>query len=179
VGGEAPAGAAWRVGVNSSQVNFYLAGSDQADLLAYLARFEPFVLLDSDAQHGAPRLLESADDFSNKSLKILLARPDDVRSVEIIKHKNVEYIDVQSSPVIEFDRCYNADNKLGRGRFYFVLRSYKRGELVTKEQSFIDWAKKTVARTRRALSKGPKFFFFYFGKEALRLKESGAEPLVL
>jgi hypothetical protein len=74
--------------------------------------------------------------------------------------------------VVAFSRCYQDDQLIRRGRFYFVKSYFDARALVDKDDGFLKWGNSLMTRARRMLSKDPNSFEYY-GPEALRLKDMG------
>jgi hypothetical protein len=160
----------------SRQVNFFLTPADQAALMAQFAGVGEFALIDGIAPDRRPQLRSTAENrqMGVERLTIYLVRPQDVDAVVLndVKGQPYRVVDVMRSPVIEFDRCYQAGNLLRRGRLYFVTGYYDEQTLAKKDHAFVDWADAFLKKARRSLKKDQ---FFHFGAEALKLKEAGAE----
>jgi hypothetical protein len=164
--------------MNSKQVNFFLTQVDQANLLNQFRAKRDFVVVRSRAQDGHLSLLDSAEvkEMGIEALQVHLARPVDLEAIQLNLVPNQPYmtINVLKSPVIEFDRCYQADGILRRGRLYFVTAYYSAGTLIRKEEAFLNWASDLLTLTRRNLTKEPGSSF-YLGADAFRAKESGTK----
>jgi len=167
--------------MRSRQINFYLTAADEVELLRQFGRRGEYAILASNARGRRPELLERAE-IGNTGAdrpQIFLAQTHDVEAV-ILEEANADlyYVDVVRSPVVEFDRCSQTKDKLGRGRLYFVASYFDQRGVVTKDRSFVEWATRLIKITRRTLKKDTASFF-YFGAEALRLKEAGVELSLL
>jgi hypothetical protein len=164
--------------MRSRQINFFLTAADQAALLKYLDTRVEFVVIESVAEGDRLQRLETAEVkiMGVDRLKVCLVRPNDIGAVQLTALKNQPYkpVDVLRSPVVEFVRCHHADNILRRGRLYFVTAYFDRRTLVRKDDAFLKWAGTLIAAARRKLMKDSASLF-YFGEEALRLKETGTE----
>ena len=167
--------------MRSRQINFYLTAADEAELVRRFARRGEYAVLASNAQGRRPELLESAESGKTPAdrMQIFLAQTHDVEAVILKKaREDLWYIDVLRSPVVEFDRCRQTKQKLGRGRLYFVTSYFDEQVVVSKDRSFVEWATGFIKIARRTLKKDPASFF-YFGEEAFRLKEAGVELSLL
>jgi hypothetical protein len=168
--------------MQSKQVNFFLTVDDQDDLInAFRARVGEFVIIDSIAEGGRLRLLQTAEikRMGAERLKVYLARPNDVALVRLnhLQHHPHETVDIVRSPIVEFDRCYHRDHQLRRGRLYMVGAYYDDDVLLKKDDGFLKWANALITTARRRLTKGPESFF-YFGRNALELKRSASARFV-
>jgi hypothetical protein len=163
--------------MRSRQINFYLAGADQARLEAAMRRVGDFLVLDSIVESAEPRILESTEieRMGEERLTVFLVRPVDLRAVKLntLRDGMPKTIDDLRSPVVQFARCYWDEKELGRGRLYAVTAYCDREGLVHKDTGFTKWAAALMAVARRNLTKDP-VSFFYFGQEALSLKASGS-----
>ncbi len=163
--------------MRSRQINFYLTAADEAELVRHFGRQGEYAILASNAKDCHPELREIAEIGKTESdrLQVFLAQAHDVEAVILRPaRKDLWYIDVERSPVVEFDRCIQTKDKLGRGRLYFVTGYFDQQVVVSKDRSFVEWANGFIKIARRTLKKDPASFF-YFGEEALRLKEAGVE----
>jgi hypothetical protein len=162
--------------MKSRQINFYLTPVDQADLVKQFGQLGECALIKSIAEGDHPELLETAEvtNLAHERLQIFLARPDELEEILLKKLENLSHVDVVRSPVVEFDRCHQTKEKLGRGRLYYVSSYFEHRVLVSKHHSFVEWANALFKIVRGTLKKDPNSFF-YFGAEALKLKEAGIE----
>jgi hypothetical protein len=166
--------------MNSRQINFYLTPSDQAHLEQVLRAAGDFMILADTTENGDLRFLDDTRirEMGREALKIHLIKPSEIGAIRFnnLPGPSRRVIDVVRSPVVEFDRCYCLNGQLRRGRLYAVTAFYAEGVLVRKHEPFVRWAGSLIAAARKALTKDPQSFF-YFGEEALQLKEQGIELL--
>lgn len=161
--------------MRSSQVNFFLTKNDQAELLADLDPRGTFVYVESLSRDGSLGILESAEikRMGTDRLKIFISLAKYFNEIVLGQSSTAAFVDVSKSPVVEFGRCYQDDQCIRRGRFYFVKGYFdQRASPVDKAQEFLEWGNSLVSRTRRTLKRDPESFA-YFGREALRLKGLG------
>jgi hypothetical protein len=160
--------------MRSSQVNFFLTRTDQAELLRTIDRLNSFVYVEAVSQDGSPRILESPEvrKMGSERLKIFVARPEHASTIILRQSSKDAFVDVLRSPAVEFSRCYQDDHCIRRGRFYVVRSYFDERTVVKKDGEFLKWSEALISRTRRALTRDSKSFA-YFGSQALRLKESG------
>ena len=164
--------------MRSRQINFFLTAFDQASLLERFSDRGDFAIVNPVSPNGAPHLLETAEikAMGTDRLAIFLVQRDRIDDIQFkfIAKQTYYIVDVVRSPVIEFDRCYHHANRLNRGRLYFVTAYFDERILIRKDEAFVAWTSSLIAIARRKLRKDPKSFF-YFGEDALKLKEVGTE----
>jgi hypothetical protein len=164
----------------SQQINFYLTERDQAELEVALRTVGSFVPIADIDERGGPCVLESATirEMGKDRLKIHLVEQGNLSEVRFqeVPAREFRVVDVIRSPVVEFVRCYYVGGQLRRGRLYVATAFYEGSSLIRKHKSFVEWASSLIAGARNALIKDRKSFF-YFGKEALQLREDGIELL--
>jgi len=160
--------------MKSSQLNFFLTDNDQAELLENLDPLGTFVYVESLSRDGSLGILESAEikRMGTDGLKIFISLAKYVNEIILKQSSTATFVDDLRSPVVEFSRCYQDDQLVRRGRFYFAKSYFDRRAQVDKDQEFLEWGNSLVSRTRRLLKRDPESFA-YFGREALRLKELG------
>jgi hypothetical protein len=160
--------------MRSSQLNFFLTRIDQEELLTKLDPLETFVYLESTARDGSLRILESAEinKMGSDRLRIFISLAKYVDEITLEQSSATMFIDDLRSPVVEFSRCYQDDQCIRRGRFYFAKSYLDRRALVYKDQEFLEWGNSLISRARGILKKEPESFA-YFGREAFRLKGLG------
>jgi hypothetical protein len=162
--------------MRSSQLNFFLTRSDQAELLRKLDPLGSFVYVEDLSQDGSPQMLESGEirQMGAERLKIFITLSPHSNRIVFKQATNVAYVDELRSPVVAFSRCYQDDQRIGRGRFYFVKSYFDERVVVDKDEDFLKWGTSLISRARRMLARDPKSFA-YFGPEALRLKDEGVK----
>jgi hypothetical protein len=160
--------------MRSSQLNFFLTKNDQAELLGKLDPLGSFRYVESMSQDGSPRMLETAEigQMGSERLKIFVTQSNYINKILFEQLTNAAFVDELRSPVIAFSRCYQDDQCIRRGRFYFVKSHFDARALINKDDDFLKWGNSLITRARRMLKKDPKSFE-YFGPEALRLKGVG------
>ena len=150
------------------QVNFYLTPPDVAALEEALRNIEPMIVLHSRSNAPEPRVLNNLNlaEDGKTWLFFYLVRASDLTDVEMCHVPEQGYwsIDVIKSPVVQFNRCFLDDKILRRGRVYYVEKFYGNdNEIVSKSESFRNWAKTIQKVTKSNLKKyGPD----YIGKGA-------------
>ncbi|MGJ4996644.1 hypothetical protein ACQR0Z_19630 [Bradyrhizobium sp. HKCCYLS3077] len=161
--------------MRSRQINFFLTPDDQAELLRRLDPDGQFVYLARRCLYDQMQILPTAvvRQMGQEPLGIYIARAADLDTIVFNEGENDKSIDVIRSPVIEFNRCYLGDEHISDGRLY-VVNSYfdAHGRIARKNDSFLKWSERLIAKTRRCLTKEDKSFY-YFGTETLQLKRSG------
>src|SRR6266702_3284949 len=161
--------------MRSSQLNFFLTRNDQAELLAKLDPLGTFVYVESISQDGSLKILESAEirKMGSERLKIFISLAKHVNNITFDQSPTTVFIDNLRSPVVEFGRCYQDDQCIRRGRFYFIKGYFdQRAALICKDEEFLKWGNSLISKTRRILKRDPESLT-YFGPEALRWTESG------
>lgn len=165
--------------MRSSQLNFFLTQNDQAELLAELDLLGSFVYIESTSESGALRILGSAEikKMGSEPLKIGVTLSRYVDKIDLIRSGVRAFADIDASPLIEFGRCYQDEECIRRGRFYFVKRFVAARGVVNKDEEFVKWGNSLISRARRVL-KRDSVSSAYFGSEALRLVSEGIKPAV-
>jgi hypothetical protein len=107
-----------------------------------------------------------------EALKIFVTLPKYLDSIVLERAGPIEFVDLLSSPVIEFCRCYQDEQLIRRGRFYFITSYQERYGVAKKDDEFLKWGSLLVSRTRRTLRRDSGSLA-YFGSEALQLKAAG------
>src|SRR5215469_691966 len=112
-----------------SQTNFFLTGNDLASLEQAFRRAGDFLVIKDEAEGGRMQMLQSTHRAAGDQFRIYLARPHEMTEILLreIPGRGYHLIDVERSPVIEFDRCYHQDNIFRPGRMY-VINTYWEGE---------------------------------------------------
>jgi len=139
------------------QINFFLHPADTQALLHRLEVVEDFTIINRRSYDGEPAILKNFDHKldGHDWLYFDLVRSDDLKRV-VLRHvpeQGYWIVDVLDSPVIEFSKCFFDGTILRRGRVYYTSSYYKGGELVSKSEAFLSWAKKIFAATRKGLSR--------------------------
>jgi hypothetical protein len=160
--------------MRSSQLNFFLTRSDQAELLRRLDPQGSFLYVESISQDGSLRMLEGAEikKMGSERLKIFITLSQLIDKIVVVQSVDPAFVDVLRSPVVEFSRCYQDDRLIRSGRFYFIRSYFDERAVIEKDDAFLQWSNSLLSRARRMLKKDPKSFA-YFGPEALRLKDAG------
>ena len=158
------------------QQSFFLAPSEQAAFELKLREAGDMSVLMARSSTPLPITIASTviAQFGKERLRVLLARTEDVDEVVFVPVAGRrEYsCDPTSSPVVEFDRCYAADDFIRSGRLYFIPRYYgPDGNLISKNQNFLDWASAMMRAARRYLHEVDHDVFA--GPEAVALRASG------
>lgn len=143
--------------MNSRQLNFYLNLSDQHLFDQMLRANEQTKLCRYQTEQASPCFLESSiiRKMGEEALKIVLVRKSDIENIQYrkIRDRNIYSIDTIRSPVIEFSRCYVADNIIRRGRLYFVKTHYDDKDILIKKSSdFLAWANQLLDEARESLA---------------------------
>ena len=138
------------------QINFYLIPGDIDALAMELLKAEPYIVLHSRSASASPREVGSLDvlEKGHPWLYFHLVRPPDKNSVVMREVPAQGYwtVDVLRSPVIEFTRCYFDGHILRRGRMYYDAKYYgEKGDLVSKSDNFLEWAKIIFSKTKKNL----------------------------
>jgi hypothetical protein len=162
--------------VAGRQLNFFLGPSDQEHFEQALQAAGPLVIFKSRSPSAAPETLTTTviARFGEEHLRVLLARPDDLREVrfEPIKGRADYSCNPTYSPIIEFDRCYVSDGLIRPGRLYYIPKYYDEdGKLVPKPALFLKWAEDVFSAARASLREIEGDLFA--GAEALELREAG------
>src|SRR5688572_2741879 len=103
------------------QVNFYMHPDDLLSLQAEMARrgnVEIFASRSLDSK-PAPLSKVTVDVHGQEELTIFLARSQDVAAIHVRPNPAPAsgfFLDSSTSPVLEFSRCYCADELIRRGR---------------------------------------------------------------
>lgn len=98
------------------------------------------------------------EENGGKWLFFYLVRPDDLASIQMheVAKQNYWAIDDLRSPVVEFSSCFFDGVKIRQGRVYFQTRYYaETGQLVTKSESFVKWARCVLAAVKKTLHRDP------------------------
>lgn len=80
-----------------------------------------------------------------------------------------------SSPIIEFDRCYWNNEFIRRGRLYFVVRQYVQHGLAEKPQDFLAWGDNILRWVRRNYLRETTFGFYIGPNTAKWVQENDIE----
>jgi hypothetical protein len=166
--------------MKSSQINFFLTMNDQADLLAKLDPLGEVVYLESISEHGVLQVLKSAEIkyVGAERLKIFMTRSRYVDRIVLDQSQTAAFADIARSPLVEFSRCYQDQQLIRRGRFYFVKDfTDQHGAIVRKDEEFVRWGNMLVSSARRLL-KRDSTSLAYFGSEALQLVNDGLRPVI-
>ncbi|MCY1082159.1 hypothetical protein [Archangium lansingense] len=164
------------------QVNFFLMPEDTRLLEQRLREECSVVFLDGESRGSTPVRLPGLEvsEFGKTRLRVMLAQPEDLKSV-ILRHVPQQgYWAVESdrSPVIELDRCYYDGKILRAGRLYYQRQFAEDGVWVEKPEVFQAWARKVFSVTRKTLQKLPDRPY-YVGPHALAGQEQGRVKLMV
>jgi hypothetical protein len=143
------------------QVNFYLTPKDLDAVAECIHKCGEYLILHDRSPTRKSRIVPSFNFEENGEqwLFFNLVRPDDLAAVKTYYVPEQKYwiIDHRMRcPVLEFDSCFFDGAKMRRGRLYFQTRYYaKNGELVTKPDSFVKWARRVLAAIKKPLHYDP------------------------
>jgi hypothetical protein len=164
----------------SHQINFYLTPSDIDSILAKVAMLGKFAVLPSRSPTNTPVILGGMnyECHGEPWLYFYLVRLEDIDSVtlEYVRAQDYWTVDVFSSPVIEFNKCFFNGEILRRGRVYYKSAYYDDdSNLVGRPHEFLLWAKavfKTMKKNMRRINDVE-----YIGEAASSWLESGDRRL--
>jgi hypothetical protein len=151
-----------------SQTNFFLTRNDLLSFERALRRAGDFTITAERTEGGRLHILDSLSIGDSRSY---LVRPQELTQILLrdVPTRGYKLVDVQRSPVIEFDRSSLRDDAFRRGRMY-VMSTYLEGEtILRKNEDFLRWVTKLMSLARRKLKKDPASFFYY-GEEAWQLR---------
>jgi len=105
-----------------------------------------------------------------------LVRPQELPEMRLrdIETRSYKAIDVDRSPVIEFDGCRRLGDRITEGRMYVISNYFEGQTLIRKDEGFLRWTEKLMTKARRTLKKAPASFFYY-GEAAWQLRGTGIE----
>jgi hypothetical protein len=157
------------------QVNFFFLPQDLVECEERIRKLGPVNFFEAHSDSPVPKLLANTEwvEMGKTIFKIYLCRPEDLPLVKLSEIKEQGWFVVEGfiSPVIELNRCYFNGQMLRRGRLYYNESYYAGdGELISKPNDFIIWARKVLRAAVRGLSKSPNVTA-YAGKDAILWKE--------
>src|SRR5262245_31553510 len=137
------------------QVNFYMNPEDLLALQAEMARRGNVAIFASRSANSSPAQLSNVTVgvYGQEDLMIYLARSQDVAVIHARPAESPGsgfFIDSNVSPVLEFSRCYCADNFIRRGRFWVSTgRLDGNGKRMRPDREFLRWADGWIGWIRR------------------------------
>lgn len=144
--------------MKSSQINFYFTQED-VKILEQFIKENGLVILSQPTKTKEFNIVDSLlwNDTGARADK-LITSPELMKQIVLkyIESKNYYIVDVIQSPVIEFFYPKNIDNKMLRGRIYYVKDSLSEDDkLVPKSNEFIElssnlmkWVKKNIKNVK-------------------------------
>ena len=164
--------------MSSRQTDFFLTSNDQLSLERALRSTEDFVIVGGFPEGGALQFLKNfaLEENNLGSSRAYLVRPQELPEVRLrnIETRSYKAIDVDRSPVIEFDGCRRLGDRITRGRMYVISMYFEGQTLIRKDEGFLRWTEKLMSKARRKLKKAPGSIFYY-GEEAWQLRGAGIE----
>lgn len=157
------------------QINFYLHPDDYQEFEDLLKATGDIIFLPNFHYDGKVRTVDTTIpiDFKKEGSRIYLVREQDFKQIELDHIVKFEYWLVADKhlPVLHYDRCVFANDKIIGGRLYFQPSFVKDMQWVNKSEDFVSWADSVIKTARRKLKKykfdmGGWDFSEYVGKHA-------------
>lgn len=105
-----------------------------------------------DGRHQVTEISSLAlprDRMGFESLSLLLAPPEEIMEIRF----QGPWVDIESSHLIEVERCYIKNGIIRPGRFWYVPKTYVDRVCVDKPEEFLNWAQTVYRKTKSLLSK--------------------------
>ena len=160
----------------SKQVYFFLSISDQNEVAKIIDKLGDIFALRQPTKGSNVNCssVEGVSAWSEKNGQPVFFRRQDIDLLEIRPSgmPGDYYVEIQDSPVIEFDLCIQRNNEILRGRFYCQHRYVDAdGYISEKSDEFKKWTNRVYGLVKKFCSRNADGY--YVGPEAQLLVAKG------